>query len=90
MDLQILDANHYLVGDAWYQETPVNHMWGLPSKLPATFQVSVGEMQNDPIQFSYSNASWNSSTKNSAQFAWSSDSSSYANGFRSGSGGFAC
>ena len=90
MDLQILDANHDLINDTWYQESPASQTWGLSSNLPAQFLVSAGAIQSDPIQFSYNNAAFSSSTEDKAKFLWSSNTDTYANGFRSGNGGFTC
>ena len=94
IDLQILDANHQLIGETWYQQSDSGQTWDLPSKLPAQFEVGVGTMQEDNITFAYNGVVWNSAA-NDARFTWEDGSNSaqnafFANGFRSGNGGFIC
>ena len=93
IDLQILDANNNLIGETWYQESG-SQTWSLPSKLPAQFEVGVGAVQEDNITFAYNGDVWSSSA-NDKRFTWEGGSDSYqtaffANGFRSGNGGFTC
>ena len=90
MDLQILDANHYLLNDTWYHQSDPSLPWNLPSKLPGMFLVTAGPKQMDAVSFTYNGDAWTSSTTNPALFQWSSNNNQYENGFRSGSGGFTC
>lgn len=94
IDLQILDANHYLIGDTWYRQSDPGQTWDLPSKLAAPFEVGVGATQEDSITFAHNGQVWNSSV-NDIRFAWEDGSNSegnayFADGFRSGNGGFSC
>lgn len=90
VDLQILDANSFLIGETWYHESPPSQWWGIPSKLPATFEVGIGASQTDALTLQYNGVRFNTSTANPSEFAWSSNNDGYVNGFRSGSGGFKC
>ena len=84
MDVQILDANGFLVGGTWYQESRPSQTWDLPSQLPAMLLIGVGAVQSDMINFAYNGQEFNTS---SSQCSLSGQ---FGNGVRSGSCNFVC
>ena len=84
MDVQILDANHFLIGETWYRESLPSQTWDLPSQLPAMLLVGVGAVQSDAIDFAYNGGEFNTSSSQC------SSSGRFENGVRQGSCKFPC
>lgn len=84
MDVQILDANRFLIGETWYRESLPGQTWDLPSQLPAMLLVGVGTVQSAAIDFAYNGGEFNTS---SSQCSFSGG---FGNGVRQGSCNFPC
>ena len=83
MDVQIVDANRFLVGGTWFQESPSGQTWDLPSKLPAMLLIGLGTAQSDAINFAYNGAEFNTSSNQCSL-------SGFKNGARFGNCNFPC
>lgn len=84
MDVQILDADWFLIGEIWYQESLASQTWELLSQLPALLLVGIGAVQSDAINFAYNGGEFITSTE---QCFFSA---AFGNGVRQGSCKFPC
>ena len=88
MDVQIIDANGFIIGETWFQETLPNQIWDLPSQLPLMLVISMGGQQSSPITFAYSDQTLTTPPARSAQCSISV--TDFKSGIRFGSCNFAC
>ncbi|KAK4692720.1 hypothetical protein P7C71_g4539, partial [Lecanoromycetidae sp. Uapishka_2] len=84
MDVQILDADRYLIGGVWGQVNIPDQTWNLDSQLPEVLVVNGGAVQSSPIAFSYNGSTFDISSSQCSL------SGSFNSGIRYGSCNFDC
>lgn len=58
IDVTIFDANQNLIGQAKTVDAPTGQAVNVDSKLPNVLEVTVGNVDSDPVKFAYGNQSW--------------------------------